>query len=385
MEQYIYLTIIFILILAFFAFVVYFLKDFKKSFNEKLKEQEENRKNDQSFLMLQNQLKELEKTNQKIADSNLDLKTSNEKLKSDLSEKINQKLTDNQKEMSESVKTQFLESQKLIKNITEELGEVKKTSGQVVSFTEQLKNLQDILQNSKQRGALGEYFLETTIKNILPPDAYEFQYSFKDGTIVDAVIKLPDGIVPIDSKFSLENYNKIVSENDPSKKEELEKRFKEDLKRRITETAKYIKKREKTMDFAFMFIPSEAIYYDLLVSKVGVVNSQNFLEYAFRDKKVIVVSPSTLYAYLQTVMQGLNSLKIEKQAGVIVKKVADLHKHLNSFAKNHTKLGNSLSTVVNHFNASSKNLNQISKDTGKIIGSEDAIDVLQIEKPKEQE
>lgn len=385
MEQNIFLIIIFILVLAFFGFVVYFLKDFRKTFDEKLKEQDENRKNDQSFLMLQNQLKELEKANQKIAESNLELKTSNEKLKSDLSENINQKLTDSQKEMSESVKTQFLESQKLIKSITEELGEVKKTSGQVVSFTEQLKNLQDILQNSKQRGALGEYFLETTIKNILPPDAYEFQYPFKDGTIVDAVIKLPDGIVPIDSKFSLENYNKIVSENDSAKKEELEKRFKEDLKRRITETAKYIKKREKTMDFAFMFIPSEAIYYDLLISKVGVVNSQNFLEYAFRDKKVIVVSPSTLYAYLQTVMQGLNSLKIEKQAGVIVKKVADLHKHLNSFAKNHTKLGNSLSTVVNHFNASYKNLNQISKDTSKIIGSEDVIDVLQIEKPKEQE
>ncbi|PID83113.1 DNA recombination protein RmuC [Candidatus Campbellbacteria bacterium] len=385
MEQKIFLIIITILILVFCGFVIYFLNSFKKSFNQKLKEQSDERKNDQSFLMLQNQLKELEKTNLKIAESNSDLKTSNEKLKSDLSEKIHQKLSENQREMSDSVKTQFLESQKLIKNITEELGEVKKTSGQVVSFTEQLKNLQDILQNSKQRGALGEYFLETTIKNVLPPESYEFQYAFKDGTIVDAVIKLPDGIIPIDSKFSLENYNKIISENDPVKKTELEKKFKEDLKRRITETAKYIKKREKTMDFAFMFIPSEGIYYDLLVSKVGVVNSQNFLEYAFRDKKVIVVSPSTLYAYLQTVMQGLKSLKIEKQASMIVKKVEDLNKHLNSFEKNHTKLGNSISTVVNHYNTSSKNLTQISKDTTKIIGTGDVIEVLKIDKPNQKE
>lgn len=281
--------------------------------------------------------------------------------------------------MSDSMRHQFSESQKLIKDITEELGEVKKQTGNVVSFAEQLKNLQDILQNSKQRGALGEYFLETTIKNVLPPNNYEFQYSFKDGKIADAVIKLEDGkILAIDSKFSLENYNKIISENNPDRKKELEKIFKEDLKKRIMETTKYIKPSEGTMDFAFMFIPSEGIYYDLLISKIGMVNSQNFLEYAFREKKIIVVSPSTLYAYLQTIMQGLKALKIEKKASHIIKRVTDLQKHLEKYKTYHEKMGNSISTVVNHYNQTSKSLGQITNDTSKItgIGEKDNFELL---------
>ncbi len=346
---------------------LYFLKELKKGKEEK--------KDDQSFLMLQSQL-------EKIAEANEKLSRSNQELKDELSERLNQKLNQNQKEMTESVRHQFEQSQKMIKNVTEELGEVRKSTGNVASFAEQLKSLQDILQNSKQRGALGEYFLESTIKNILPPEAYEFQYQFKNGDIVDAIIKLPDGIIPIDSKFSLENYNKIIAENDPEKRKLLERTFKEDLKKRITETAKYIKPKEGTMDFAFMFIPSEGIYYDLLVSKVGVVNSQNFLEYAFRDKKVIVVSPTTLHAYLQTVMQGLKALKIEKKAGEIGKRVADLQKHLEKYFTVHEKLGNTISTVVNHYNASSKSLKQISNDALKITGEGEKFEPELLDKPK---
>jgi DNA recombination protein RmuC len=321
---------------------------------------------------------------QEIAKGNYELKLSNEQLKSDLSEKINEKLGQSQREMSESVKTQFQESQKLIKSITEELGNVRKTGEQVVGFTEQLKNLQDILQNSKQRGALGEYFLETTIKNILPPDNYGFQYSFKDGLIADAVIKLDgDKLLAIDSKFSLENYNNIVQANDDVTKEQYKKQFREDLKLRINETAKYIKPNEGTMDFAFMFIPSEGIYYDLLISEIGVVNSQNFLEYAFREKKVIVVSPSTLYAYLQTIMQGLRALQIEKQATTIIKKVGDLQKHISAYETYHEKIGNSLGTVINHYDASGKQLRMISRDTQKITGTGDVFEPPVLDKPQQ--
>lgn len=357
--------IIFLILVIFlgFSFLFFLLKNLNKKFEQNLVE----KKDDQSLLLFQNQINKLIETN--------------EGLKSELTEKINDKLHQNQKEMTDSVKTQFLQSQKLIKNITEELGEVKKTSGEVVSFTAQLKNLQDILQNSKQRGALGEYFLENTIKNVLSPEEYEFQYKYKNNTIVDAVIKLPEGIVPIDSKFSLENYNKIISENNPEKKEKLEKVFKEDLKKRVQETSKYISKSEGTMDFAFMFIPSEGIYYDLLVSKTGVVNSQNFLEYAFRDKKVIVVSPSTLYAYLQTVMQGLKALKIEKKASQITENVVKLEKHIKKYSTQHEKIGTSLSAVINHYNSSSKSLKQISNDTIRITGSGDILEENLIEKP----
>jgi len=348
--------------------VLFFIKEMKKV---------KGGDSDQSFLLIQNQLQEIAKANQ-------DLKLSNEQLKSDLTEKIQDKIGQSQKIMSDSVQTQFQESQKLIKDITAELGAVKNQGEQVIGFTEQLKSLQDILQNTKQRGALGEYFLETTIKNILPPDNYDFQYSFKDGTIVDAVVKLPDGLVPIDSKFSLENYNKLVSENNPESREVLAKRFKEDLKLRINETAKYIKPQEGTLDFAFMFIPSEGIYYDLLISKIGVVNTQNFLEYAYREKKVIVVSPTTLHAYLQTVIQGLNSLKIEKQATQIIKQVGNLQKHLNSLETFHTKLGNSISTVVNQYNQNSKEIKKLSNDALKITGTGEKIEIGEIIKPEKE-
>ena len=373
--------IILVLVIILFLGIGIFLYFFSKKITEKFSE----KKDDNSFLLLQQQLQELIKNNS-------ELKLSNEKMKSEMTEKIHGEMSKSQQIMTDSVKSQFQESQKLIKDITKELGDVRKTSEQVVGFTEQLKNLQDILQNSKQRGALGEYFLESTIKNILPVDSYEFQYSFKNGEIVDAIIKLPDGLVPVDSKFSLENYNNYISETDPQKKEEYRKIFREDLKKRVVETAKYIKPKEGTMDFAFMFIPSEGIYYDLLTSrlgvgsndesKVGAVNSKNFLEYAFRDKKVIVVSPTTLHAYLQTVMQGLKALRIEKKAGEIGKRVEDLKKHIEKYATTHEKLGNTISTVVNHYNSSSKSLKQISNDTVKITGSGDKIDMDMIDKPK---
>ena len=386
MENYQIIIFFIIFFLIGMYFILSFLKKIKKDIEEKMEKDRQERINeknsDQSFLMLQNQLNKIIEANQKIIDSSYELNISNERLKSDLTEKINKKLDSSQKEMNDSVRMQFQESQKLIKHITEELGEVKKTSGQVVSFTEQLKNIQDILQNSKQRGVLGEYFLETTIKNILPPESYEFQYSFKDGLIVDAIIKLPDGIIPIDSKFSLENYNKIISENDPEKKKIFKKKFREDLKKRIVETSKYIKPKDGTMDFAFMFIPSEGIYYDLLISKVGVIDSKNFLEYAFRDKKVIIVSPTTLHAYLQTVMQGLKNLKIEKHASKIAKKVEDLQKHMNNYVIYHEKLGNVLSTAVNHYNKTSKLLNQISNDTNKITGDGEIFNYEFLEGPK---
>jgi len=155
---------------------------------------------------------------------------------------------------------QYAESARLIENITEKLTKLDETNKQVVNFSSQLQNLQDILKNPKQRGVLGEYFLEETLKNVLPPNSYQMQYPFKDGSIVDAVVFVKDKIIPIDSKFSLENYERILNAKDSEIREQLEKQFKQDLKMRIDETSKYVKPEEKTMDFAFMFIPSEAIY-----------------------------------------------------------------------------------------------------------------------------
>ena len=197
---------------------------------------------------------------------------------------------------------------------------------------------------------------------------------------------MKDKVIPIDSKFSLENYNRLSEEKDPTEREKLEKAFKADLKNRIDETSKYVKPSEGTMDFAFMFIPHEAIYYDLLVAQVGAVkvNTRDLIEYAFREKHVIIVSPTSFLAYLQTVLQGLKALQIEESAKEIRKNVEDLQKHLRSYEEYHQKLGNSLTTTVNHFNASGKEFKKIDKDVMRITGITSAFEALPIDKPEEE-
>ena len=179
---------------------------------------------------------------------------------------------------------------KKIEEITEKLSSLEETNKQIKDIWGQLEWLENILKNPKQRGILWEYFLENVLKNILPPENYKLQYKFDSWEIVDAVVFVKDKIIPIDSKFSLENYNKIIETEDPIQKEIFVKEFKADLKKRIDETSKYIKPEQKTMDFAFMFVPSEWIYYDLIVNKVWAIQSQttDLIEYAFKEKKVIM-------------------------------------------------------------------------------------------------
>jgi DNA recombination protein RmuC len=212
------------------------------------------------------------------------------------------------------------------------------------------------------------------------------QYGFKDGTIVDAVVLVKDKIIPVDSKFSLENYEKILNSNDRAEKEKLEKLFKLDLKTRIDETSKYIKPSEKTMDFAFMFIPSEAIYYDLLINKVGAVqvNTRDLIEYAFKDKHVIIVSPTSFLAYLQTVLQGLRALQIEESAKAIRANVEKLGQHILSYDSFLKKMGVSLYSTVSHYNNAYHEFKKIDKDVIKITGGESKVEAVMIEKQKNE-
>lgn len=303
----------------------------------------------------------------------------------ELSRTVDSKLGESQKQVNESLRFHSSESNKIIKDVTESLTKLDETNKQVISFADQLQSLENILKNPKQRGILGEYYLETVLKNVLPPGSYQMQYPFPDGTIVDAVVFVKDKIIPVDSKFSLENYNKMVEENDPTEKKRLETTFVNDLKNRIVETSKYIQPTKGTTDFAFMFIPHEAIYYDLLTNKVGASTSEeneNLIQRAAGKYKVIITSPTSFLAYLQTVLQGLKALKIEESAKEIIKKVEDLGKHLKSYDEYHGKLGNALGTVVNHYNASNKELKKIDKDVLRIAGASPELSLLEVEKPK---
>ena len=305
----------------------------------------------------------------------------------ELSRTVDNKIGESHKQVNESLKFHSSESNKIIRDVTERLTRLDETNKQVISFADQLQSLENILKNPKQRGILGEYYLETVLKNVLPPGSYQMQYPFPDGTIVDAVVFVKDKIIPIDSKFSLENYNKMVEERDPVEKKRLEAIFVGDLKNRITETSKYIQPTKNTTDFAFMFIPHEAIYYDLLTNKVGSIeeNAENLIQRAAGKYKVIITSPTSFLAYLQTVLQGLKALQIEESAKEIIKKVEDLGKHLKSYDEYHNKLGNALGTVVNHYNTSNKELKKIDKDVLRIAGSSPELTLLEVERPKVEE
>ena len=302
----------------------------------------------------------------------------------ELSRTVDAKLSDSNKQVTETIRHQTTESQKIIRDITERLTRLDETNKQVMSFTDQLQSLQDILKNPKQRGVLGEYYLETLLKNVLPPGSFQMQYPFQNGEIVDAVVFIKDKIISIDSKFSLENYNKMVEVQDPTEKERLEKQFVNDLKNRITETSKYIRPTENTMDFAFMFIPHEAIYYDLLTNKVGALReeSENLIQRAASKYHVIIVSPTSFLAYLQTVLQGLKAMQIEETAKDIIKRVDELGKHLKSYEEYHDKLGNALGTTINHFNASNKELRKVDKDVLRITGNSPEFKAIELSKPE---
>lgn len=291
---------------------------------------------------------------------------------------LDSKLAESNKTMQE----QFSQSARIIRDVTEKLTRLDETNRQVVSFADQLQNLQDILKNPKQRGVLGEYYLESVLKNVLPPSSYKMQHSFRDGIIVDAAIYIDKRIIPVDSKFSLENYNRMLGANDSGEKKRYESAFVADLKNRIDETSKYVRPEENTMDFAFMFIPSEAVYYDLLINKVGAVteDTNNLIYYAGR-KKVIVVSPTSFLAYLQTVLQGLRNQKISEQAKEVIKEVERLGRHLGVYSEYMKKLGSHLGTTVGTYNKASKELAKVDKDVVKITGTGSCVKISEVETP----
>ena len=297
---------------------------------------------------------------------------------------INKEISDFQISSNSSMQKQFADSNKIIKDVTNELAKIKGTNEQVLSFANQMKSLEKILGNQKQRGIFGEIQLENLLSNVLPPEIFQMQYSFKSGEIVDAIIKVNENIIPIDAKFSLDNYNRMIESNDEGEIKILEKKFKEDIKSRIDETSKYIKPQEKTLDYAFMFIPADGLYQDLLNSRVGSlkINSNELVTYAYL-KKVMIVSPMSLFPMLQITMKALNNLKFEKEIDTVIKNVRNLSNHLASYQLYHDKLGNTLKTVVNHYNKSSDEFGKIDKDISRISSGKIKLNIEnnEIERP----
>ena len=360
-----------IIIIALAAVIIFQSIKINKNLNSK--------NQDQGINLLKMDVIELNKSLNRMRE-NLDLNLNN------FNEKVSEKIERNNVQLQNSMTKQISESAKIVEEVSKRLTKLDETNNRVVNVADELKTLQNALQNPKQRGVLGEFYLAQVLENVLPPNAFQIQYKFKNGEIVDAAIFLDQHkILPVDSKFSLENYNRMI-ESEGEDRKNLAKKVRDDLKMRIDETSKYIRPDENTMDFAFMFIPSESLYYDMLINKVGSQGSErDLIEYAFRDKRVIVVSPTSFMAYLQTVLQGLKSLKIEEQSKEIQKRVSQLGTHISKYEDLMQRLGKSLGTTVNHFNNAHKELGKIDKDVVKIAGedSKSGVEPQLLDKPRE--
>ena len=363
--------ILIVIIIALAAVIIFQSIRINKNLNSK--------NQDQGINLLKMDVIELNKSLNRMRE-NLDLNLNN------FNEKVSEKIERNNVQLQNSMTKQISESAKIVEEVSKRLTKLDETNNRVVNVADELKTLQNALQNPKQRGVLGEFYLAQVLENVLPPNAFQIQYKFKNGEIVDAAIFLDQHkILPVDSKFSLENYNRMI-ESEGEKRKILAKKVRDDLKMRIDETSKYIRPDENTMDFAFMFIPSESLYYDMLINKVGSQGSErDLIEYAFRDKRVIVVSPTSFMAYLQTVLQGLKSLKIEEQSKEIQKRVSQLGAHISKYEDLMQRLGKSLGTTVNHFNNAHKELGKIDKDVVKIAGedSKSGVEPQLLDKPRE--
>ena len=320
------------------------------------------------YFLIKKQIETNSQENKKEIESKLDNLVEAFKLESakNLADQIKDSKQD-QKNMSDT-----------LEKVTKELEKIKGTNEQVLTFANQMKTLEKILGNQKQRGILGEIQLENLLANVLPPELFQMQYSFSNNEAVDAIIKVGEFIIPIDAKFSLDNYNKMIEsdETDTDRLNDLEKKFKNDIKNRIDETSKYIRPNEGTVDYAYMFIPADGLYQDLLNNKVGSlkINQRDLVSYAYQ-KKVMIVSPMSLFPMLQVTNKALNNMKVEESISEIQMNIEKLGNHLKAYLTYHEKLGNSLGTVVNHYNVSNKEFKKIDKDITKLTSNRSNIGI----------
>ena len=226
-------------------------------------------------------------------------------------------------------------------DIQRRLGELGRANEEILARANDLKRLEQALRPPKARGGFGELLLENLLRDRLPPTAFALQYGFSSGERVDAVIKV-DRLVPIDSKFPFDNFERMVSAENDIERQQHEKLFARDVKSHIDAIAsKYIRPDEGTYDFAFMYLPSEAIYYELACGKTGAL-----LTYA-HDKRILPVSPTTLTAYLQVIVLGLKGLQIEQHAQEVMAYCAQLQTDFGKFKEDFELVGTHVGRAQN--------------------------------------
>lgn len=324
----------------------------------------------ESSVMLQNQLNQLSRVfDQKISETNSIVR---DQLSFSSQQLQNQSATSNEllRKINEN-------NSRILREVTEKLVKVEDTNSQVVNFAQQLQSLENIFKNPKKRGIVGEYFLEGILSSVLPVSVYEMQYHFSDAVIVDAIIRIKEKLIPVDAKFSLESYNVIIECDDFNMIDVYERDFINDVKKRIDETSKYVKPEENTVDIAFMFVPSDGVYNEIIELSHRKDIPINIISYAY-SKKVVVVSPTSFFAYLQTVLLALNTIQVEGHITEMIQYLNESTKYIREFEESMDRVGKNISTLVNSYNKVSDSAKRLSKRIAKVSNNER--NLIEIEK-----
>lgn len=283
------------------------------------------------------------------------------KISSQVNDRLNQ-MTQVIQEANRTVAQGLGSATNIFGGVHEKLGKLEETNRQIIDISKDISSLQELLRAPKFRGQMGETMLENLLSQVLPRDHYSMQYRFKSSDAVDAIIRLGERIVPVDAKFSLENFQKIIEAQDEAAKNVFRKKFIQDVKNRVDEiAAKYILPAENTYDFALMYIPAENVYYETVIK-------EDLMPY-FMSKKVIPVSPNTFYAYLQVICLGLKGLKVEENAKQILKNLSMLNIEIDKFKEDFNTLGGHLSNASTKYDDSSKRLNRFTDKLSNIQDS----------------
>jgi len=275
------------------------------------------------------------------------------KISSQVNERLNQ-MNQSLQEANKIISQNLGNATSAFGNVKEQLGKLEETNKQIIAISRDISSLQELLRAPKFRGAMGESLLENLLSQVLPKDHYQSQYRFKNGDAVDAIIKLGERLVPVDAKFSLENFQRMIESTDEPVKESFRKKFIQDIKNRINEiSTKYILPDENTYDFALMYIPAENVYYEVIIK-------EDIFSYSLA-KKVIPVSPNTFYAYLQVICLGLRGLKVEENAKLILKSLSSLSIETEKFKEDFNTLGSHLVNANTKYSDAAKRLEKVSE------------------------
>lgn len=283
---------------------------------------------------------------------------------------VNEILTSTQKNITQ----QLSNTDKVVSDIHTKLGSLEQTAHQIREIGNDIASLQDILAAPKLRGNLGEYLLEELLKQFLPAKNYHMQYTFKNGTKVDAIIQLGGQLIPVDSKFPLESFQRIIKATSDSEKNQYKKEFIRAVKQRIDEISqKYINPDEGTYDFALMYIPAENVFYEIIVNDTVSDKAYEIFNYALASK-VIPVSPNSFYAYLMAIAYGLKGLQIEQKAKDILNGLATVQNQLKNFEDEYSITGKHLRNALTSYERSQRQVEKINDKIASFTGKH--IDVL---------